>query len=1551
MPYLGLAPTTGENNNFRILDDITSYTLTFDGSSASVISTSDNTITENEHRFVQGQRVTYNNGGGSNIGGLTSGTVYFIYKSDKNSVGLSTDATDAAAGTLINLSSVGGGSSHTLNVAFDGTNTKFKATYNSGTHADFTRSAQLQLSVNGVIQQPFDTTSPSNGFGWEHPSVIIFSTAPESTDAFWGHLYANNNPTYDIADNKVDTFVGTGSTTDFTLSKNSLNNENLLVTIDGVVQYPTSGGTTRAYTTVDNVIKFTAAPGSGVSIQVRHIGFAGASAGSGGVSAFYGRTGNVTLTSSDNPVIGNLTAVDATFSGNVSIAKTLTYEDVTNIDSVGLITARGDIHVAGSVAHLDDDHTKIAFTENQIDLQTGGYSRLYTNNSGTFVRSGTNLAFLAATGPSPAIKSGGTSNQDLLLTTGTDNPTRIQIASGGNVGIGSFIPGKTLDIAGSLQVKDAGSKIGLLLDPATGDFQVNQSVASWSNPGIDPVALLRWGWKGATGNYMYMGSGGNDAVASQMALLISGESGFKVGRSAWDGTNGDISSSNEFFRITKDGNTGIGTTNPSEKLVVAGHLKLDTVQGTNTDHDCQVLYQHNDNVIHGGSTLNWNPAYDTLKVNSNLISANSMYGAGGTLKVAASNHSSTSYVLITDKVEIGGNVGVGTDNPKALLHVGVGGTFLIGENTAPYVTYPLGTGKVCINHGNSAGNYFDLGGTQRSANGLNKIFTFHHGYWGGSKEVASMGVVTLSNTGGSGWGEGDLVFYTGTSGSGDSGTTSTERLRIDHEGRVGINTTVPADLLSIGAAANTLAFGCKDTTRFNHVWQMLNNDASGNAEFRMYKNSVSGTHEQAINFATSGDDNYLLYGDLGIGVANPTQPLTIKRSSSGQAEFGVRFQFTDTDGPTQTSSALLVGTYGLKLKNYNSSRHFLFETGNVGINTTVPTSPLSFLARRAVQTVPPICFQTAHGTGLADAAISTTDDSGGTDIMMGSNVYMGQNGAFVRYYSSYGSAAVRCQYTGKTIFYNKSGNNDPVESMRIDGDGDVGIGEDNPGANNEKLTVREDIAADSGKAIISIFNLYQGTSGQSNASTGALEFTFKNHNATHNWWGGRIGCFNTDNYNQYTYLRFDTASAGNASGKMWLTHDGKLGIGQQSPDGKLHAWSATAGSVSADADADELVLENSGNVGLSLLTAGTGESSIYFGNPGTNGQKDGWIKYYHETHQETGSRRALSFKTGGGSEKMRLTSGGKIGLGTTVPSGRNGSIDISSNDGSSGRTNTDQRHNSMLTLRNPSTDQHAYTQLAFINGGGTQAATLLRHFKGGSHSNSNYEGDLRLYRRTGGNGGSNEDFRESIAWPGLNELSRQIWWASGTHDTTNTSRIGWHHLSAQQDTGSNQYMYFRLEVGSASYSRPGLCKYTVVWSTGHASGYGYQIGHFAWYNHHTTTRCYVNDHIVQRLRYSTGSYGPYSWTNNPSMEIMNYTQSGGTNAGMVFRCEGNRSSGYDMSVRVALFLDLYVPESANGDTSPRLYSAGNSHDDLDGAVNRAYYSLQTTNPFPAAQPS
>ena len=56
-------------------------------------------------------------------------------------------------------------------------------------------------------------------------------------------------------------------------------------------------------------------------------------------------TGIITATRFDGPFTNlNITGV-ATFAGDVSIGGTLTYEDVTNIDSVGLVTAVSYTHL------------------------------------------------------------------------------------------------------------------------------------------------------------------------------------------------------------------------------------------------------------------------------------------------------------------------------------------------------------------------------------------------------------------------------------------------------------------------------------------------------------------------------------------------------------------------------------------------------------------------------------------------------------------------------------------------------------------------------------------------------------------------------------------------------------------------------------------------------------------------------------------------------------------------------------------------------------------------------------------------------------------------------------------------------------------------------------------------------------------------------------------------------------------------------------------------------------------------------------------------------
>ena len=95
-------------------------------------------------------------------------------------------------------------------------------------------------------------------------------------------------------------------------------------------------------------------------------------------------------------IIGNDITVprDGTFSRNVSIAGTLTYEDVTNVDSIGLVTARNGIEVGarpGVAASISVDGN-------------AEFSGIVTASS--FVGSGANLTNLPAanlTGTLPAI--------------------------------------------------------------------------------------------------------------------------------------------------------------------------------------------------------------------------------------------------------------------------------------------------------------------------------------------------------------------------------------------------------------------------------------------------------------------------------------------------------------------------------------------------------------------------------------------------------------------------------------------------------------------------------------------------------------------------------------------------------------------------------------------------------------------------------------------------------------------------------------------------------------------------------------------------------------------------------------------------------------------------------------------------------------------------------------------------------------------------------------------------------------------------------------------
>ncbi len=630
MPYIGNNHIAGDHtNNFKVLDDISSFTATFNGSATSVVDTTNNTIRVVEHRFIQGQRVTYTNGSGGNIGGLTTGTAYFVIFDSASTIKLATSASNAASSTAINLSAVGTGSSHTLNVAFDGVNTKFKLTHSSGTGARLNNASQINIAINNVLQRPnLDPNNFTDGFALEDNHKIVFQTAPTSQDIFWGSIIANTLTTFDISDHKIDTFTGDGSTTEFTLSHTPANNESLMVTINGVLQHPSNASTARAYTLIASIIQFTAAPANGDEIQVRHLGFAGATTAD--VSGFYGRTGNVALTANDHITTGDitarninasgiLTASSANFSGNVSIGGTLTYEDVTNVDAVGLATFRDGLVVqtgAATTALIVEGNARVT------GILTVGTGSITLNENANTINVGTALTL----GHTQGLQFHTQNLHSAGFEVNQINVSGVATAATFK-GDGDFVE---LDVDGHTNLDNV-SVAGV------STFTGNAKFSSKLGVGVEPVEYLDIrttgsatalvGSTNAGGAYFKLdGDSNGDGSGGDYARLVHDTDGrFYIDnlKSTADIVFRNGASATERLRITSDGKVGINRADPQHTLEVGGNVYI-TANTSTANQGAGLLFQAKT----GGFNTTSNAAIKGLRVND--TSAYLVFETGGT---------------------------------------------------------------------------------------------------------------------------------------------------------------------------------------------------------------------------------------------------------------------------------------------------------------------------------------------------------------------------------------------------------------------------------------------------------------------------------------------------------------------------------------------------------------------------------------------------------------------------------------------------------------------------------------------------------------------------------------------------------------------------------------------------------------------------------------------------------------------------------------------------------------------------------------------------------
>ncbi len=239
--------------------------------------------------------------------------------------------------------------------------------------------------------------------------------------------------------------------------------------------------------------------------------------GTGGVSQDAGGNIGIGTTAPLIPVgagntailnVGVVTCNSIEVTGNVSVGGTLTYQDVTNIDSVGIITARsvidaqGYINLAQKIIHTGDADTSIEFPSNDtISFETAGSQRLNINSVGQIGIRGTTAAFDTTGDPNNGAlqlhystnsgqasigpySSGGSTHLSFYTNAGGAAATeKLRITSAGKIGIGTNNPNQPVSIAsGRVSIDAKNDYYGVWADGDTaGENHI--SVGRWYNTG------------------------------------------------------------------------------------------------------------------------------------------------------------------------------------------------------------------------------------------------------------------------------------------------------------------------------------------------------------------------------------------------------------------------------------------------------------------------------------------------------------------------------------------------------------------------------------------------------------------------------------------------------------------------------------------------------------------------------------------------------------------------------------------------------------------------------------------------------------------------------------------------------------------------------------------------------------------------------------------------------------------------------------------------------------------------------------------------------------
>ena len=299
------------------------------------------------------------------------------------------------------------------------------------------------------------------------------------------------------------------------------------------------------------------------------------------------------------------TSSGAKVTGDLEVTGVLSYDDVTNVDSVGIVTARSGIHVTGGNVGIGTNNPN-----RKLVVEGSG-------NTFSSIKAGTSddVGLIFGDTDNDARGLVRYSNAGDALSLWTAGTEKFRIRSDGKVGIN-----ESSNINGRLHIQHDALNENILYATRYNDQSNDKPI----------FAVTEATMSGMTSPGLIIGNHNRDIHIGQV----------------FNDAAGIYSSDTTGIRITSAGKVGIGTDNPTEKLDVNGAIRLRANNQTTYAAALKANYDSS-HVLSLEAYHNSNSAFEVIGTHAD--------SGGGNVRVAIAKD--------------GQKVGIGTDNPLQKLHI------------------------------------------------------------------------------------------------------------------------------------------------------------------------------------------------------------------------------------------------------------------------------------------------------------------------------------------------------------------------------------------------------------------------------------------------------------------------------------------------------------------------------------------------------------------------------------------------------------------------------------------------------------------------------------------------------------------------------------------------------------------------------------------------------------------------------------------------------------------------------------------------------------------